>query len=311
MKYTAFQKETMSVFSLGTVQLGMTYGLGEHNGKPTQEMAFSVLDSALRGGVNVLDTANNYGDSEAIIGQWLGTVKEEDRPLIVTKIGPFDHSSPEALRADIRAQTETCRKTLGISVIDILMVHSFADYEKDPEIVSEVFASLKRDGIIRYRALSLYSDDDYFAAAKSGFDAVQIPLNVFDFRHIKDGSIQAIADAGIAIFARSVFLQGLVFFTPEEVDPRMEFARPYVAAFRELCQEFDLTPAVLAISYVLSIPGVSSLVLGCQIPAQVEDNCAMMEKVRPLTDTEIDKLREAFADADPRLTDPRQWFNRF
>ena len=47
MKYTSFQKEKMSVFSLGTVQLGMTYGLGEHNGKPTEAEALRTIIGGL------------------------------------------------------------------------------------------------------------------------------------------------------------------------------------------------------------------------------------------------------------------------
>lgn len=235
----------------------------------------------------------------------------EKRPLIITKIGPFDHSSPEALRADILAQTEGCLAALGVSVIDILMVHSFADYQKNPAVVSEVFSVLKERGVIRYRALSMYSEDDYFLAAKSGFDAVQIPLNVFDFRRINDGGIRAIAEAGMAIFARSVFLQGLVFMREEEVDPRMAFACPYLAEYRAICNDFGLSPAALALSYVFSVPGVSSVVLGCQTPEQVKENCAMMDTLRPLSDSETERLRAAFSDADPRLVDPRQWYNRF
>lgn len=80
MLYHDFHGHSLSAFQLGTVQLGMTYGLGEYNAKPSLERAFSVLDAALTGGVNILDTANNYGDSEAVIGKWLTTVpRRSDR----------------------------------------------------------------------------------------------------------------------------------------------------------------------------------------------------------------------------------------
>ena len=311
MNYLSFQKEKLSAFSLGTVQLGMAYGLGEFAVKPSNEEARSLLDCAMAGGVNVLDTADNYGDSEQIIGEWLATLPQEKRPFIVTKIGPLDHSSKEALRADILSKTDACIKRLGVASLDMLMVHIFQDYTQDPDTVREVFNELKACGKIRYSGLSVYSEDDYFAVAESGFDAVQIPLNVFDWRQIENGGIKAIADAGMAIFARSVFLQGLVFMSPDRLDPRMDFCRPYLEKYFALCDKMKISPAVLALSYVLSVSGVISVVLGCQIAAQVQDNCSLIEQVRPLNEEELAELHEAFADIDPRVIDPRLWFNRF
>lgn len=307
MKYVEKKGLKLSVFSLGTVQLGMDYGLGDNTAKPEKELAFAVLDSALENGVNLLDTANDYGESEAVIGQWLSARRGGVKPLIATKVGPFDHSSPETLKTDIRRQTEKCLETLGVPQIDILMVHDFEDYEKDPQILRETFAELKAQGLIGCSALSAYSRHDYRMIAESGFDAVQIPLNVFDWTQIKSGGIQAIADAGMMIFVRSVFLQGLVFLQPEQVEPRIAFCKPYLEKYLQLSREFSMSPAALAMSYVLSVPGVTTVVLGCQTPQQLEANCRLVDQVKALTEAQMDKLREAFADIDPRVIDPREW----
>ncbi len=309
MKYVKFKDLELSLFQLGTVQLGMDYGLGDHTAKPKKEYAFSLLDRATADGVNTLDTANNYGDSERVIGEWLKTVDADKKPTVITKIGPFDHSSPEILREDILTQTKKCMETLGVDMIDMLMVHSVDDYEQDPDIVRDTFKEMKATGMIRYSAVSAYSTDDYFSIAASGFDAVQIPINVFDHGRIEDGGIKAIADAGMAIFARSVFLQGLVFFTPETVDPRMDFTKPTLEKYRALCEEFGMPPAVLAASFVYSLPGITALVLGCQTPEQVDQNAAMMDSVRKLTDGQMAKIREAFLNIESRVINPRIWFN--
>ena len=70
-----------------------------------------------------------------------------------------------------------------------------------------------------------------------------------------------------------------------------------------------MSPSVLAGSFVLSVPGVTTVVLGCQTLEQVESNCRMMDEVRRLTDIEMAKLREAFANIDPRVINPNCWFN--
>lgn len=85
---------------------------------------------------------------------------------------------------------------------------------------------MKNLGMDTLDCLMLHSFDDYDVIAESGFDATQIPLNVFDWGQIDNGGIEKIANAGMMIFVRSVFLQGLVFHTPEDFDPRMDFCVP-------------------------------------------------------------------------------------
>ena len=311
MEYITHNGTKFSRFQLGTVQLGMDYGLGDHTAKPTKDYAFSLLDLAVSRGVNTLDTANNYGDSQKVIGAWLKTLPAEKRPLIITKIGPFDHSSDTALRADIRRQTEGCLRDLGVDVLDMLMVHNFEDYEKAPETVRETFLEMKREGLIRMTGISAYSRHDYKKIAASGFDAVQIPLNVFDWERIDDGGIRAMVDAGMMIFVRSVYLQGLVFLTPETLDPRMDFALPYLQKFIGFCKEFEMSPAVLALSFVLSLDGISAAVLGVQTTEQMEQNCTLFKGVRKLAPQQMEKLHEAFRGIDPRVINPGCWFNKF
>ena len=295
--------------TLGTVQLGMDYGLYGQTAKPAKEYAFSVLDSAVENGINILDTANNYGTSETVIGEWLGRRPKEARPFVVTKIGPFDHSDEKTLRGDIRRQAMGCLASLGLPSLDILMAHDVSDFVLDPGVVDETFRELKNEGIARYTGISAYSEDDYRQIAASGFDCVQIPLNVFDWRQIGNGGIEALAKSGKRIFVRSVFLQGLVFLKPEELDPRMAFAVPYLEQYQTFCRSFGLSAPELALSFVLSIPGVTSVVLGCQTVEQVKQNAALVKAARTLTAGEMAALRGAFSEMDPRVIDPRQWFN--
>lgn len=311
MKYIETHGVRLSRFQLGTVQLGMTYGLGDDKAKPSLEKAMGILDAAVAQGINILDTANNYGDSEAVIGKWLAKRRAvgKDIPLVITKIGPLAHGSYDILRDDVLRQTEGCMKNLGTETLDCLMLHNYADFAQDGDALVKIFAELKRNGAYRFSAISAYSHNDYGVIADSGFDAVQIPLNVFDWTQIENGGIQRLADAGMMIFTRSVFLQGLVFHTPEDLDPRMDFCVPYLKKYLDLAAEFGLAPDVLALSHVLSIPGVTSAVLGCDNEAQLAANVALFDKTVTLTEAQSAKLREAFVDIDPRVINPGLWFN--
>jgi aryl-alcohol dehydrogenase-like predicted oxidoreductase len=312
MRYVQAKGLDLSAFALGTVQLGLTYGLGEHAEKPTEEAAFEILDKAVDLGVNTLDTANNYGESEAVIGRWLTKRRAEGKklPYIVTKVGPLNHGSYDILRDDVMYQLEGCMKRLCIDKLDIFMLHDFEDYNKDRDALQKIFAEIKSQGLYDYSAISAYSRHDYSVIAESGFDATQIPINVFDWGQIENGGMQKLADSGMMIFTRSVFLQGLVFHTPEDLDPRMEFCFPYLRRFIELYKEFELSPAALALSFVLSLPGVTQAVMGCDTADQVESNCKLFDQTVTLTQDQLDKLHDAFHGIDPRVINPGTWFNK-
>lgn len=310
MNYIETHGLKLSKFQLGTVQLGMTYGLGEDRAKPSEEKAMGILDEAVALGINNIDTANNYGDSQELIGKWLAKRKNStaDAPFVVTKIGPLKHGSYDILRDDVMYQTEECMRQLGTQKLDCLMLHNFEDYEQDSSALQKIFEELKRNGAYRISAISAYSHNDYGMIAGSGFDAVQIPLNVFDRVQTESGGIQKIADAGMIIFARSVFLQGLVFHKPKNLDPRMSFCEPYLKKYHELCEEFSLAPDVLALSHVLSLPGVACAVIGCDNVNQLRANCNLFDKTVVLTEQQKDKLRDAFLNVDGRVINPGLWF---
>lgn len=311
MKYIEAKGQRLSAFSLGTVQLGMTYGLGDDKEKPSEEKAFSILDTAMENGIDNLDTANNYGDSEAVIGRWLQKRREEKKalPWIVTKVGPFKTGSNDVLRDNILFQTEGCLKNLGMDTLDCLMIHDFEDYENNPDEVRKIFEELKAQKLCKFTALSAYSRHDYSVIAESGFDATQIPLNVFDWGQIENGGIEKIAKSGMMIFVRSVFLQGLVFHTPEDLDPRMNFCAPYLKKYLNLCKEFELKTDELALSFVLSLPGVTTAVMGCDNVKQVEDNCGLFDRTVQLSEKQMEMLHDAFRGIDPRVINPGVWFN--
>ena len=307
MNYHTAKGLDISAISLGTVQLGLNYGIHNHDGKPDRASAFAILDAAMAGGINTLDTAAAYGDSEEVIGAWLRERPDMQVPFIVTKAANLDHSSDGALKDSLMRQVESSKRRLGMEQLPMLMLHHCDDYLKDQDRVSKLFQELKANGDIRFSGISAYSYHDYKAIAASGFDATQIPVNLFDWGQIENGGIQAIADAGMMIFVRSVYLQGLVFQDPDTLPAHMAFCRDTLVKFRELCKKYNLSPAELAISYALSLPGVTSLVLGSETAAQVESNVCLAGSAATLTPAQMQEIRENFLDTDPTILNPGAW----
>ena len=309
MRETIWNGIPISVLSLGTVQLGINYGINNQSGKPDRGAAFDILNTAAALGINALDTAAAYGDSEAVIGQWLGTVEEGRRPFVMTKAKALDHSSLDALRRSLGEQVEESKARLGLSQLPLLMLHSCDEYLCDKENMRKVFEELKERGDIRFGGISAYAHHDYGEIAASGFDAVQIPINIFDWRQIESGGLQKLEESGMAVFVRSVYLQGLVFQNPEQLDPRMAFCRETLQKFRGLCEAYGLSPAQLALSFALSLSGVTSLVLGSEKAEQVRDNAALLQKTVQLSEAQLREIHECFQDTDYRVLTPTTWYN--
>ena len=307
MKTNTMRGIDISALSLGTVQLGLSYGINNADGKPSQETANAILNAAIDGGINTLDTAGAYGDSEVVIGNWLKTIAPEKRPFIVTKAAGLDHSSLENLRKDLFGRVKTSKERLGVEQLDLLMLHHFDDYLCDKENVRTVMEELKASGQVRFIGASAYSHHDYAELADTGFDATQIPLNLFDWKQIENGGLKKLEQSGMMVFVRSVYLQGLVFQKPETLAPHMEFARPTLEKFQYLCKKYELTPAALALSYALSLPGVTSLVLGSEKAEQVQQNLALMDQAVELNAEQMAEIRELFLDTPEQVLNPALW----
>ncbi len=87
MEYIEIQGLHLPRLTLGTVQLGMDYGIANTAGKPDYEKSAGILDAALEGGINAFDTAAAYGDSEAVIGRYFWSMPEgAAKPIIITKL---------------------------------------------------------------------------------------------------------------------------------------------------------------------------------------------------------------------------------
>ena len=170
-----------------------------------------------------------------------------------------------------------------------------------------VFDELKAEGDILYSGMSAYAFHDYNAIASSGFDAVQIPVNLFDWRQIDNGGINSLKNAGMIVFARSVFLQGLVFRKPEQLPDNMSFCASTLTKLDSLCNSWSMSPAEVAFSFARSIPGMTSLVIGCRNEEQAKSSVLLAENTDSLNDNQMDEIHRLFYDTDERVITPTLW----
>lgn len=290
---------TFSPMTLGTVQLGMNYGIANDAGKPSEETSFSILRTALKNGVNTLDTARAYGDSEAVIGRFL---KTWDGPLphIVTKIRKLQGQTEKELTAFAVASVEGSLRDLGVSKVDAIMLHGAQDPVIHGAACANAMKYLLEQGYTDRVGVSVYTGDDIRGMVRHEvFSVTQVPMSIFDQRLIADGSIASLACRGYDVFVRSVFLQGLFFLDPDKMtDPiLLEHAAPKIRLLRQVAEKENMTVAQLAISFMRSCPGVTSLVLGADNATQVQNNTAYFDSPA-LSEETMQLLQREFANVD-------------
>lgn len=185
MIYNTFGESRINVSQLGfgTVKFGRNTGVKypEPFDLPDKKTMHALLDMAWDGGINLLDTAPAYGDSELKLGELLG---ERSEPwLICSKAGEEFNAHTSESHFDfsakaIRSSVERSLKRLGRDVLDLLLIHSNGDdlhiIEQDGAL--ETLNLLKKEGLIKASGMSTKTVEGGIAALKQS-DCVMVAFN--------------------------------------------------------------------------------------------------------------------------------------
>jgi len=301
----------VSPLTLGTVQLGMPYGIANRCGMPDEETSFNILNAAVSLGITCLDTAAGYGQAETVIGSYF---MNRAKPTIVTKLTPdipSDLTDKELERAVI-GSVEQSLDRLRCGKVDIIMLHRPSHLLAYGGSMLNACNRLVRDGYagkigISYGADPVASFHEVWPWARNDlFEAVQIPLNALDNRLIRGGALTLLEESGKLVFARSVFLQGLLQMSPEELPHTLRDAAGPLAGVRTLAEREGITPGELALVYVRDIPQVHSLVIGAEHPRQVEENIRML-RTPPLSEETRRKIHALASGVPELVVSPHLW----
>lgn len=274
MKYTAYKDLELSQLTLGTVQFGLNYGIANRTGRPSYESARDIIACAYEGGVNCLDTAAAYGESEDVLGRALSELGIKDKVHIVSKVPPM----PESLTAKeaddfIEKSIEESLKRLGIDMLPICLLH-----REENSCYLESLAKLKDKGLIRHVGVSVMTPEATRTIVESGLaEAVQIPTNILDRRFTGTGTTRMMKDQVVGVFVRSVYLQGLILMPEAEIPENLSVVAPVLARLRRLAEDAGMNLAELAMRYVLGIEGLTSVLVGVDTVEQMQQNLSLFE----------------------------------
>jgi len=264
---------------LGTVQFGLDYGIANNRGKPSYQEARAILACAFEGGVNCLDTAAAYGDSEQVIGRILTDLGMRDRVTVATKVRHFKErrfATSAEFEPFVENSVHASLKRLRLDVLDICLFH----HETTPECF-DALLRLKEMGLVRHVGVSLVSPRNGPDILDiDGVEAIQVPFNIIDKRFDQAGGFERLRRKSTALFTRSVFLQGLLLMPKARIPVALGAVVPVRRRLAALAAEAGLAPAELAMRFVLSTPAVTSVLVGVDTVEQMRKNMEVFRKGR-------------------------------
>jgi len=287
---------------LGTAQLGLPYGVSNRAGQPSKAAVAAILEHAVRAGIRTFDTAPAYGESEALLGRLL---PREASLRIVTKTPPLDGTEVTAADCEaLRRSAERSCERLRRDRLDVLLVHHGADLGLPAgKRLAETVIGLRDEGVVARLGVSVYDREELDVARRLlPLDIVQLPLSALDQRFLRDGTLDALAEEGVEVHVRSVFLQGLLLMDPEELPDRLAAAREPVRRFRSQGAGNRLRPLGQALAAVRDLPAVEVVLVGANSAAELAECVAAMDAAAGARVS----LAELAVD-DPAVIDPRRW----
>lgn len=291
----------MMKLGLGTVQLGVDYGISNQDGKTSLQEAAKVLEIAAHNNVRVIDTAAQYGTSEVVLGKCLSV---PHRFFIVTKVPKFP--SHPITYADIQWMNDIFEQSLlklRQKSIYGIMVHSAEDlFAENGHLIMETMLAFKKRGLVQKVGVSVYTGDEIDRILDQyPIDLIQLPINVFDQRLLQTRHLHKLKQANVEIHARSVFLQGLLLMHPEQLPSYFDRFKPHICDYQQFIQRQGLSPIQAALMFVHELKEIDHVICGVNNSQQLQEilNCLQ----GPASEVDF----SSFAVNDPGLLNPSYW----
>lgn len=248
----------MTKLALGTVQFGLNYGVANTDGRVNLEEASSIVSRARLAGIDTLDTAIAYGESESVLGE-IGLHALN----VVTKLSAVPDDCRNIAHW-VKTQIDQSLQRLKIKQVHGVLLHRPGQLHDSfgPELYAALH-SLKAEGLVKKIGISVYGPGELNALVKRyAFDIVQAPLNILDRSFVESGWAESLKQQNIEVHTRSAFLQGLLLMPK---DRRPAKFSPWVDIWTEwdrwLAAE-SLTPLQACLRYATGLDCIDQVIVG-------------------------------------------------
>ena len=277
----------LSKLGLGTGQFGLDQAPAGR-GRPREAEARDILSIAGRSGMGVLDIARQSGAADAHMRAAL----PQPIPFRMTLTAVRPDRGADLVETELKAQM----LRLGVERVDTILAPSATDLFSPlgPQMWDRLRA-MKDAGLCRNIGVSVYASDDPVGVARRFKpDVMQAPASLLDQRLLLDGSLATLAEMGIEVHLRSIFLNGLLFLPPDRAPTHLKAAAGRISRARRLIAEGKSDPLQAALGFALSRPEASAVLVGVTTAAEM--SAVVAAALSPPPDLDWDEM--ALDDAD-------------
>tara|TARA_B100000768_G_scaffold179741_1_gene198081 strand:- start:3084 stop:3968 length:885 start_codon:yes stop_codon:yes gene_type:complete len=263
-----------SKICIGSANFDARYGINKKK-SPTNSTLKKIFFYAKSKKINFIDTAINYEGSENKIGR-LG----HKNINIITKIPKIPDNLNNIEKWVIDNTFLSCKR-LNVKKLYGLLIHDTKDLKdkKKSKAIFKAFDYLLKHKVVKKIGLSIYNPQELdLYLKKYNFKIIQAPINVLDRRMISSGWTKKLKKEKIEIFARSIFLKGLLLKDSIEIPKIFSKWKNNFKLFEEWVEKNNLTKIEACIRFVNDLKEVDKIIIGINNEIQLKNNFIHLQK---------------------------------
>ena len=267
----------MSRLALGTVQFGLPYGIANEAGQVTRLAAKDMLRQAASEGIDMLDTASAYGDSEICLGE-AGTQGFK----LITKLPALPYCCADVSEWVLQHGAASLTR-LGVNTVYGMLIHR-SEQLLGPHgaALYQALRELKDNGQVQKIGVSIYSPSELAALTTLyRFDLVQAPFNLVDRRLQTTGWLQRLKQEGVEIHTRSAFLQGLLLMPQVVIPTQFASWNELWRRWHRWLEDSNVSAVQACLAYPFSFTEIDRVVVGADSARQLEQIIGAVSSALP------------------------------
>jgi aryl-alcohol dehydrogenase-like predicted oxidoreductase len=288
----------MSKIILGTVQMGIPYGINNIKGQISLSDSIQILEVAHNLGVRTLDSAEAYGNAHSVICKY-NLLFPEKQFNIITKL-------PHIIQDDIEVKVNQYLKDLYVNRLDTLLFHSYKTFKENVGNLNQLI-KLKQKGLVEKIGVSVYTNQEAEDVMQfDEIDIIQLPFNLFDNKNLRGEILELAKKKSKTIHSRSCYLQGLFFQSIDSDKKIVSALKKELELLHSIAVKYQLNIQQIALNYSLQQPNIDQVLIGVDNLEQLKSNLSDANKTIPSElIEEINTLHISNSD----LLNPSLWNN--
>ena len=282
--------------ALGTANFGQKYGLAGKIIKSDKKIK-KIIQFANNSKIKLIDTSNNYGSSETLLGN--NNLKNFK---IITKLKiSNDEKKSNNLENIVFNKVEESLLKLNIKKLYAILLHESNDLKSNKRHkLIKVLKKLKKRNLVSKIGISIYNPKELnFIWPFWKPDIVQCPFNILDRRLYESGWLKKLKKNKTEIHVRSIFLQGLLLKNEKSMPRKFKKWKNIFKKWNNYCKKENISKIQGCINFIKSFKKISFVIIGFEDIKQVKNIISYFENDR--------KSYTTIACNDIRLIDPRLW----